>query len=182
MRNLVSVLILAGLFNACTSSTESSSSDCAAMADRNAEKTKLVYRAIESGDTKALDTIFTDNVVDHNAGPNGEDLNGKATVIAEIGKINTYFDGLKMDLVHHATSADGIYHYATVKMSGTSKENPWGMPVGMRMEHTSVDLVKMDNGKCAEHWGFMSQDFVNQMMKGAMGAPATAPADTTKTK
>ena len=162
---------------------ESSDSDHAAIADRNAEETKLVFRAIQTGDVAGLDTLFTDDVIDHDAGPQGQDIVGKDSVIAMLGKIHTYFDNLKVEMVHHATSNDGQYHYATVKMTGKAKENPWGMPVGMDIDDTSVDLIKMRDGKAAEHWGFMSMKDMNEIMGSMAGGqtpPTTTPKDTTK--
>ncbi len=146
-----------------------------AIAEKNAEGTRQVYKALETGDTKALDTLFTDDVIDHNAGDKGQDIKGKDSVIASVGQMHKYFDNLKMEMLHHATSPDGVYHYSTVRMSGKAKENPWGMPVGMMVEHTGVDLVKLNGTKCSEHWNFMS-------MKDVLGmqAPAVAPANDKK--
>jgi len=175
------LLIAATTFACYLISCESKTDNHNSQAEKNTANSKEVYHAIETGDTKGLDSIFSSDCVDHNAGPKGEDLTGSASVIAELGKIHTYFDGLKMELQQHATSADGMYHYATVRMTGTAKENPWGMPVGMKVDNTSVDLVKMKDGKCTEHWGFMSQKDVNDMMKGMMGGNKP-PMDSTKAK
>lgn len=186
MKQLLLLFTAMVWFTACNEGdhdSASNSSDHAALADRNAENTKLVFRAIQTGDVAALDTLFTDDVIDHDAGPQGEDIVGKDSVIAMIGKIHTYFDNLKVDMVHHATSNDGEYHYATVRMTGKAKENPWGMPAGMDMDDTSVDVIKIKNGKASEHWGFMSMKDMNEMMKGMEGAqtpPTVNKKDTTK--
>lgn len=156
------------------------SNDHAAAADRNAEGTKKVYHALETGDVSALDSLFTADVVDHDGGPNGEDIKGRDSVKAMIAQIHNYFDGLKMELQQHATSADGKYHFALVRMTGKAKENPWGMPVGKDVDHTSVDVIRMDNGKCAEHWGFMSQHDVNGMMAGMMAGHEAPPKNPKK--
>ena len=159
------------------------STDHKAVADHHAEATNKVYRAIESGDIAALDTLFTDDVIDHNAGPQGQDIKGKDSVIAMVGQIHNYFEGLKMEMLHHATSADGQYHYATVRMTGKSKANPWGMPVGMDMDDTSVDVVKIRDGKCAEHWSFMSMGDFNEVMSMMQsGGQPPAKADTSNKK
>jgi ketosteroid isomerase-like protein len=163
MKKLLTGLLAITCFFACNTKTDSNNAD---VANSNADKTKMVYHTLETGDAKGLDSIFSDDVLDHNGGPNGEDLTGKQNVIAEISKMHDYFDGLKMEMLQHATSPDGVYHYATMRMTGTAKQNPWGMPVGMQVDHTGVDLVKMKDGKCTEHWGFMSMKDVNAMMKG----------------
>jgi ketosteroid isomerase-like protein len=179
MKKILSGLIVLTCFFACKNANSDNSSADAANA--NADKTKMVYHAIETGDTKGLDSIFSDDAVDHNAGDKGEDITGKQNVIAGVAKIHDYFDGLKMEMLQHATSTDGVYHYATVRMTGTAKANPWGMPVGMKMDNTSVDLVKMKDGKCVEHWSFMSQKDVNDMMKMMGGAQPPA-MDSSKMK
>lgn len=180
MKKLLTGLLVLTCFIACKNAGGDNNSS-ADVANTNADKTKMVYHAIETGDTKGLDSIFSDDCVDHDAGPNGEDISGKQNVIADIAKVHNYFDGLKMEMQHHATSTDGMYHFSLVKMSGTSKENPWGMPVGMKVEHTGVDVVKIKDGKCTEHWSFMSQKDVNDMMKGMMGDHKPA-MDSTKVK
>jgi ketosteroid isomerase-like protein len=158
-----------------------STNDHAAAADRNAEGTKKVYHALETGDVSALDSLFTEDVVDHNGGPQGQDVRGRDSVKAMLAQIHTYFDGAKFELLHHATSTDGKYHYATVRMTGKAKANPWGMPVGMDVDDTSVDVVRMENGKCAEHWGFMSMQDMNEMMAGMKGdGPPPPPKESKK--
>ena len=153
----------------CDNTKVAGSNDHTSVADRNAENTKKVYRAIETGDTKGLDTLFTDDVVDHNGGAQGQDVRGKDSVIAFLASIHNYFDNLKLEMLHHATSADGQYHYATVRMTGKSKENPWGLPAGMDVDDTSVDLIKLKDGKCSDHWGFMSMKDFNEIMAGMSG-------------
>jgi ketosteroid isomerase-like protein len=161
-------------------SGSAANNDHAAAADHNAEGTKKVYHALETGDVSALDSLFTEDVVDHNGGPQGQDVRGRDSVKAMIGQIHNYFDGLKMELLHHATSTDGKYHYATVRMTGKAKANPWGMREGMDVDDTSVDVIRMENGKCAEHWGFMSMQDMNEMMAGMKGAMPPPPKDAKK--
>jgi len=159
--------------------TQENSDSHKAIADKNAASTSVVYKAIETGDVSALDSLFTTDVVDHNGGPQGQDIKGKDSVIAMLATIHNYFDGLKLEMVHHATSADGVYHYSTVRMTGTSKENPWGMPVGMKMDDTSVDVMKLKDGKCTDHWSFMSMGDFNEIM-GMMHNTSDKPAEKKK--
>ncbi|HEX6334574.1 MAG TPA: nuclear transport factor 2 family protein [Flavisolibacter sp.] len=158
----------------------SEDNDHAKIAESNAEKTKAVYRAIETGDVSGMDSLFSSDVVDHNGGMNGEDVKGLDSVKALLARIHNYFDGLKIEMLHHATSADGQYHYSTSRMTGKAKENPWGMPVGMDMDDTSVDVIKMKDGKCTDHWGFMSMGDMHEMMKGMSGGGQPPVGDTTR--
>lgn len=147
------------------------------MAARNTEHVKTIFKAIETGDVSAVDTLFADNIVDHNANMDGSDIVGKDSVKAMLTKIHTYFDGLKVEYISDATSEDGTYHYALSRMTGTAKENPWGMPVGMKMDDTSVDVIKLKDGKATDHWGFLSWGDINEMMKGMSSQSMT---DSTK--
>jgi ketosteroid isomerase-like protein len=148
-------------------------------AERNRNISREVYNALNTGDVSKLDTLFTDDVVDHNAANDGSDVRGKDSVIHYIRQINTYFENFNADVLSEATSNDGNYHFAMVRMRGKAKENPWGMPVGMEMDDTAVDVMKLRDGKVAEHWGFLSWEDINQMM-GQMQGGQQKPADTTR--
>jgi ketosteroid isomerase-like protein len=141
--------------------------------EKSTENIKTVYRAIETGDVSKLDSFIAEDFVDHNGNPDGSDIKGRDSVKKMLSQIHTYFeDGLKMDFISDALSSDGNYHYATVRMKGKAKANPWGMPVGSDVDDTSVDVVKLKDGMATEHWGFMSMGDMNEMMKMMQpGAP-----------
>ncbi|MDQ3549982.1 MAG: nuclear transport factor 2 family protein [Bacteroidota bacterium] len=149
-------------------------------AERNREASKEVYNALQTGDVSKLDTFFTDDVVDHNAANDGSDVVGKDSVIHYLSQIHTYFDNFNVDVLSEATSADGNYHFAMVRMRGKAKANPWGMPVGMDMDDTAVDVMKLRDGKASEHWGFLSWEDINQMMGQMQGGQSQAAKDTTR--
>ena len=151
-----------------------SEKDTSAAADKNAENTNKVYRAIESGDVSGLDSLFTEDVVDHDATPMG-DIKGRDSVKAFLSQLHKFIDGLKLEMQHHATSNDGQYHYATTRMTGTATAaNPWGMPAGTPVDDVSVDVVKLKDGKCSDHWSFASMKDVGEWMAGMQ--PANQPA------
>jgi hypothetical protein len=64
-------------------------------------------------------------------------------------------------------------------MKGKAKANPWGMPVGQDVDDTSVDVVKLKDGKATDHWGFMSNGDISEMMKKMQG-PMPPPKDAKK--
>jgi len=132
-------------------------------AKRNSENTREVYRAIETGDVSKLDSFISTDIVDHE-GNMGKDIVGRDSVKAFLGNIHTYFDGLKMEVLSEGTSLDGTHHFSMVRMTGKSKANPWGMPVGVDIDDTSVDVVKIKDGKATDHWGFMSMKDMTEMM------------------
>jgi predicted SnoaL-like aldol condensation-catalyzing enzyme len=183
MKRLLIMMTSAVLLISCDERTDSSGSpdesDNMTVARSNSENSREIYRAIETGDVSNLDSIIDENIIDHNAGADGKDIMGRDSVKYFISQIHNYFDGLKVEHVSDATSADGNYHFALVRMTGKTKENPWGMPVGMDMDDTMVDVVKMKDGMAIEHWGFMSQQDHNEMM-GSMSGTKPQASDTTR--
>lgn len=178
--------IAAGLFlmvscNDQTKGVRSDSTDSETAAKRNTENTKEVYRAIETGDVSKMDGLFSKDVVDHE-GNMGKDIVGIDSVKAFLGNIHKYFDNLKLEMLSDATSTDGVYYFSLVRMTGKAKENPWGMPVGMDVDDTSVDVIKIKDGKATDHWSFTSMKDMMEMMGQMPGDMQPAKNDSTKTK
>jgi len=142
--------------------------DHQSMAKRNTEHNKEVYRAIETGDVSKLDSFIAKDFVDHEANM-GKDIVGLDSMKHHLSLIHTYFDDLKVESIAEGTSLDGVYHFAMVRMRGKAKANPWGMPVGLDMDDTSVDVVKIKDGKATDHWMFTSQKDMMEMMQGMNG-------------
>jgi hypothetical protein len=68
-------------------------------------------------------------------------------------------------------------------MRGKAKANPWGMPVGKDIDDTSVDVVKIKDGKATDHWSFTSQKDMMEMMGGmASGSMQPTLKDSTAKK
>lgn len=183
MKRLFLMMTAAVLLLSCENRTDAVGSraenDNSSMAQRNTEHSREIYRAIETGDVSRLDSVLDEDIIDHNGNPDGSDIKGRDSVKHLLTQIHQYFDGLKIEHLSDATSADGNYHFAMVRMKGKSKTNPWGMPVGVDIDDTMVDVVKIKDGLAAEHWGFMSQQDVNEMM-GSRREGNPAVADTTR--
>ena len=176
--------IVAGLFLlvSCNETKEANTGEGGnneTMNKKNAENHEMVLRAIETGDVSKLDSILAKDVVDHE-GNMGKDIVGIDSVKAFLAGIHNYFDGLKWEVLQSATSPDGQYFYATVRMTGKAKANPWGMPVGKDIDDTSVDLVKLKDGLCTDHWGFWSQKDMMEMMQGMSQGSNPPPSDMKK--
>ena len=144
--------------------TADGSNDHMEKAKKSTEAIKMVYHAIETGDVSGLDSIMAEDVVDHNANPDGTDMKGRDNIKKMLSEIHTYFDNLKMEYITDAITEDGTTQFAQVRMTGTAKANPWGMPVGKDIDDMSVDVVKIKDGKATDHWGFMSMKDMQEMM------------------
>lgn len=171
MKQVLFLLIAMAVIISCNDTANVAGTNDDKTADnRNHENMLTVYRAIETGDVSKLDSIIADDIVDHDANPDGSDIKGRDSIKKMLGSIHTYFeDGFKVDLISDATSDDGNYHYAMVRMKGKAKANPWGMPVGEEIDDTSVDVVKLRDGRATDHWGFMSMGDFNEIMKKMQG-------------
>ncbi|MEJ7914500.1 MAG: nuclear transport factor 2 family protein [Chitinophagaceae bacterium] len=155
-----------------SSSTNSSgtNTDHMAAATRNSDQNREIYRAIQTGDVSKLDSFIAPDIIDHE-GNMGKDIVGLDSLKHHLAKMHTYFDGLQMEVLSEATSLDNNYHFSMIRMKGKAKANPWGMPVGMDMDDTGMDVVKIKDGKATEHWSFSSQKDVGEMMEMMSGTP-----------
>ena len=176
MKKILILLSAVAVFTSCNDNTDTTMATTNENTEdanhaKYTEHTKEVYRAIETGDVSKLDSFIAEDAVDHNANPDGSDIRGRDSIKKMISQIHTYFeDGMKMEFISDALSSDGLYHYTTVRMKGKAKANPWGMPVGSEVDDTSVDVIKIRDGKASEHWGFMSMGDVSEMMMMQPGA------------
>ena len=144
------------------------------------------YKALENGDSVTIRKWINADAVDHNGGPNGEDIVGGDKLTVMLSQMHKSFEpGMKMNLISQAV--DGDYLYTLVELKGTTTSNPgMGFPPSTKMDSNSVDVVKLKDGKAQEHWAFMSMPDVMMMMKGnsnmspASMPPATKMRDTVK--
>lgn len=170
------------LVMSCTDSnkpaTETAASPEQSQAEKNKEVNKAIIRAIEKGDSAAIDTLIASDAVDH-AGPNMTEVKGDS-LKKMLSSFNKSVDGLKFDMVQDA--AEGDYVFALSKMSGTTTANPgMGMPPNTKMDMTGVDVVKFRDGKAVEHWSYMDPKDMMKMMPPS-GKMESKMKDTTMKK
>jgi hypothetical protein len=165
-----SLLLLASCKNTSQIPTASST-----QAQVNAQHSLEVYKALETGDVSKLDSFLAKDFVDH-GGADGIDLKGRDSIKLRIADLHTHFTGLKFDVLSQST-ADNGYHFALVKMTGTTKDSLIGVLPGTKIQSTSVDVVKVKDGMATEHWSFIDQKRVVEMVKAREAAET---ADTTQ--
>jgi predicted ester cyclase len=150
-----------------TTGNDDDDNDHMTQAKRNTEHNREIYRAIETGDVNKLDSFIATDIIDQE-GNNGKDIVGLDSLKRHLAAIHTYFEDLKFEIISEGTSLDNNYHFSMFRMTGKSKQNPWDMPVGMDIDDTGIDVVKIRDGKAAEHWSFTSNKDMMEMMR-AMG-------------
>jgi len=137
---------------------DSTSTNNNSMQESNKANSEKVYKAIETGDVSGLDSIMDKDIVDH-SGPQG-DIKGTDSVKAYFVMIHAHIPDVKITSIANAT--DGDYNFDLNRMTGTTNSEFMGMPANYKIDMTSVDVVKVKDGKAVEHWGFADP---NEMMK-----------------
>jgi ketosteroid isomerase-like protein len=128
----------------------------------NRERTLAVYKGIETGDLSVMDKFVAEDVIDHGG---MEDVKGRENVKKMLADIHNHYTNLRFTLISDATSEDGMYHFALVRMTGTSKEAHMGMPANTLLDRINVGVARIQNGKVTEHWGFDDPREMMKMMK-----------------
>lgn len=158
------ILAWASFFISCRdSSTTEANAGSTSQAAINTANSNKVYRGIESGDLSKMDDFVAADVIDHGGGM-GE-VKGLDSVKKMLGDIHNHFSNLKFELV--ASGTDGDYHFALVRMTGTTKDAMMGMPANTPVDRRSIDLVKLVDGKVKDHWMFVDPKEMMKMMGNA---------------
>ena len=146
----------------CTDSTKTTTDTSGqSQAEENLAKNRIVYKALETGDAAALDSLIASDAVDHQ-GPNGMDIKGTDSVKHTLADIHNHLKDAKFDIIADATNGD--YIFTLVRVTGTTADSSWGMPTGTKMDEKGVDVVRIKDGKMVEHWGFVDASKIMKRM------------------
>lgn len=138
-----------------------------------AEGVELIQRfydeMLTKGNMDALDDLVTDDVVDHEAGLPGQP-EGKEGVRFFVNTMRQAFSDLKATVGPSLES--GNMAAAEVTITGRHTGEFMGVPATDKsFEIRTVDIIRFEDGKCAEHWGVTD----NMALMQQIGAvPATA--------
>jgi predicted SnoaL-like aldol condensation-catalyzing enzyme len=153
--------------------------------DANISSARDIMKGIETGDTSKFTSIAA-NTVDH-AGPTGEVNNGDS-IKASLREMHNHVKDLKIEILGDA--ANGDYTYTWSKMSGTALDSSMGFPANQPFSIRSVDIIRFQDGKAVEHWGYIDQQDLMMMrasqmpnattVKVTMGDTSRNNKDTTK--
>jgi ketosteroid isomerase-like protein len=172
---LAAYALLLCMFISCNDAAKNESSN--SQAEKNKENILTVYKGIESGDMSKMDEFVAADVVDHT---DRGDIKGLDSAKKMLGDLHNHFSNLKMEMLAEGTSSSGEYHFTLVRMTGTTKDAAMGMPANTAIDQTSVDVVRMVNGKAAEHWGYVNPKDVMKMM--SMNKPPEVVMDKMENK
>ena len=131
-------------------------------AKKNLDASHVVSKAFGTGDVSGIDAVVASDFVDHtDKGDMGRDsLKAMITMMHSMNK------DMKMETIKEF--ADDDYVFSWMRYSGTS-DGSMGMPKGP-YDMTAVEVIKMKDGLCIEHWGFMEPREMMKMMGGQQPA------------
>jgi steroid delta-isomerase-like uncharacterized protein len=135
-----------------------------------AELIQVFYdEMLTNGNLDKLDELVTDDVVDHEQGLPGQP-EGKEGVRFFVETMRGAFSDLKASVGPSVESGDMAA--AEVTITGKHTGEFLGVPASNKsFEIQTVDIVRIEDGKCAEHWGVTDNMSLMQQI-GAVPAPA----------
>ena len=121
-----------------------------------AEGTGLIGRfyedVIAKGDLALVDELTTDDLVDHEEGLPGQP-SGREGVKFFVGALREAFPDLRTKTIE-PTLVDGDLEAARVVITGTHKGELMGVaPTERTVEIEGLDIIRVEDGRVAEHWG-----------------------------
>lgn len=162
MRNLFVFLFASAFLISCDSKNSggSSGNDYAKIKENN----QAVLNAMEKGDWATIDKYIDANAVDH-AGTTGE-LKGLEAIKKDMMVVKAAYPNMKFEVL--GTAMDGDLFYSWARVIGTQSGPFMGMPATNKSDTmTSVDVIRIKDGKMTEHWAFMD------MAQAMKNMPAT---------
>ena len=139
-----------------------------------AEGVDLIRRfydeVLSQGNVEKVDDLVTDDVIDHEPFPGQPD--GIDGVRQFVGMMSAAFSDLKATIGPSLESGD--FASAHVTITGRHTGEFMGVPASDKeFEIEAIDIIRVEDGKCAEHWGVTDNMALMQQI-GAIPEPAQA--------
>jgi ketosteroid isomerase-like protein len=110
-----------------------------------------LFKAVEIGDRAALDTLISNDIIDHN-GINNTLTTNADSVRSMLADSHKPLKDFRIRIITAAANDDYVFTYEDVTgkiLDSTKKQSD-----GLAIHSNPVDLVKIKNGKVVEHWEF----------------------------
>jgi steroid delta-isomerase-like uncharacterized protein len=138
-----------------------------------AEGAELIRRfydeTIGNGNLDLIDELTADEFVDHEEGFPGQP-EGKEGIKFFVTAMRDAFPDIKATVGEMLE--DGDLASARVTLRGTHKGEFMGVPASDKsVEVETIDIIRVADGKCAEHWGVTDNMSLMQQI-GAVPTPA----------
>jgi predicted ester cyclase len=135
-------------FISCNNKSESLS----ATARKNKEVNNAIMKAYEAGDFSKMGDYIAANAIDH--GSEKGDVKGIDSIVADMKRYRAMMPDMKSTMSR--SLADDEYVFTWSKISGAMN--------GKSITMSSVDVSKFKDGKAVEHWIYMDQKDIMNMM------------------
>ncbi len=121
-----------------------------------ADGTGLIKRfyddVLAGGDLALIDELATEDIVDHEEGLPGQP-SGKEGVRFFVNALREAFPDIKPKTAE-PTLTDGNLEAARTILTGTHKGEFMGVAASDKaVEFETIDIIRLEDGKVAEHWG-----------------------------
>jgi steroid delta-isomerase-like uncharacterized protein len=124
------------------------------MTDQNKTNFKRLYEEVfNQGNLDVADELVGPNVVEHQQQPGVDPDAAGSELVKQIARFfRSAFPDL--NIVMEDLIAEGDRVAARVTIIGTHQGELMGIPpTGKRVEVSSIDIIRFEDGKAAEHWG-----------------------------
>lgn len=143
--------------------------------DGNKDCLKKVFTMFETGNIEGIENCVAENMIEHSPAPmiKTTGLQGMKDIIA---MHHGAFPDTKIEVLDMWQDGDKVVaHY---RMTGTNTGAMGEMPATNKaMDVNGVDIVRFENGKGVEHWGYWEESKMMTQL-GLMPPEGGAPADT----
>jgi steroid delta-isomerase-like uncharacterized protein len=156
MKHLLTLLCISSLLLvSCMKKESVGSTESSLKADsvklKNIEGFKAVNDIFNTGKFDGLDTYIEANFTEHELREGA--MPGLAGLKKQMTDFRAAFPDIKFTVNDVVAEGDKVWGLITI--TGTNTGPMMGMPpTGKAINMQGVDIVKITNGKCVEHWGF----------------------------
>ena len=130
---------------------------------------RFYKEVMEGGNLTLIDELAMDSFIDHEEGLPGQPA-GKDGVKFFVNTMRSAFPDIKVKEITPSL-ASGNLEACHVVLAGTHRGELTGIPAsGRSVEFDCTDIIRVENGKVAEHWGTTD----NMSLMRQIGAMAMA--------
>lgn len=131
-----------------------------------------VFAMMSSGDVTGIEDCISENMVEHAAPPPGITTTGLQGLKDIIAWQKAAFPDMKMTILHSSVEGDLAFVHFNQKGTNTGAMGPDMPATGKAIDINGVDIVRFENGKAMEHWGYWDETRMMQQL-GLAPAPGS---------
>jgi len=132
-----------------------------------------IFAMLGSGDATGIEDCVSENFTERSTPPPGITSTGVQYVKDIIAWNHAAFPDMKMTIISSAVKGDMAYVHFNQKGTNTGAMGPDMPATGKAIDLNGVDIVRFENGKAVEHWGYSEEQKMMQQL-GLMPPPGEA--------